>query len=91
MNKEDLLRWYVENEELYKELTNFVEKAIKIFLTNEGLEEIEYALVDSRLKTRSSFLQKMYNEDKQGNRKYSSNTVNRHCGGKNCRLSSVRS
>jgi putative GTP pyrophosphokinase len=71
MNKEDLLRWYDENEELYRELTTFVEKVIKKFLTNEGLEGIEYALVDSRLKTRSSFLQKMYNEDKQGNRKYS--------------------
>jgi ppGpp synthetase/RelA/SpoT-type nucleotidyltranferase len=72
MNTEDLLRWYDENEELYKELTNFVEKTIKNILTKEGLEEgIEYALVDSRLKSRSTFLQKMYNEDKQGNRKYS--------------------
>jgi putative GTP pyrophosphokinase len=72
MNTEDLLTWYDDNEELYKELTNFVEKAIKNILTEEGLEEgIEYALVDSRLKTRTSFLQKMYNEDKKGDRKYS--------------------
>jgi putative GTP pyrophosphokinase len=72
MDTEDPLTWYDDNEESYKELTNFVEKSIKNILTKEGLEEgIEYALVDSRLKTRTSFLQKMYNEDKKGDRKYS--------------------
>jgi len=72
MNTEDFLGWYDENKQLYNELTEFVKKAIENILDKEGLEEgIEYALVNSRLKTRSSFLQKMYREDKKGNRKYS--------------------
>ncbi len=72
MNTEDFRGWYDENEQLYNELTEFVKKAIENILDREGLEEgIEYALVNSRLKTRSRFLQKMYREDEKGNRKYS--------------------
>jgi ppGpp synthetase/RelA/SpoT-type nucleotidyltranferase len=75
MDTEDLRRWYDENRQLHSELTEFVTKAIENILDEEGLEEgIEYALVDSRLKTLSSFLQKMYKEDTKGNRKYSDPT-----------------
>jgi len=52
MDTEDLLRWYDENEELYKELTSFVENAIKDILAREGLEEgIEYAFSGGKVIT----------------------------------------
>jgi hypothetical protein len=53
MDTEDLLRWYDENEELYKELTSFVsENAIKDILAKEGLEEgIEYAFSGGKVIT----------------------------------------
>ena len=71
MSEDSYENWYDTNIPLYNELRPKIEELINQILCDEGrIKGKEYVLVDSRVKSRQSFLEKMLKKDDEGERKY---------------------
>lgn len=71
MNSQEYERWYDDKKESYGDLANAIYSELQRILDVEGMEKgKDYIFINSRLKTRKSFLEKMYKPDENGNRKY---------------------
>jgi putative GTP pyrophosphokinase len=71
LGSQELERWYDDKKGSYGDLANAIHSELQRILDREGMERgKDYLFIDSRLKTRKSFLEKMYKPDKNGNRKY---------------------
>src|SRR5215212_1670501 len=69
--QQDYSQWYDDNKELYDSLRQAVEKLVQDRLDSQGfMKGSDYVFIESRLKKKDKFIEKMNYKDEDGKRKY---------------------